>query len=369
MEMEFNPWLVFGGLIVGILLGAVVQRSKFCMAAAVSNLVLMKDTRQLHAYLAAIAVAILGTQLLQSSAMVNMADAAYLKPQINVLGAITGGIIFGIGTVFAGGCVGRTLVRVGEGNIGALIVLLSIAIMAAITMYGPLEAFRININETAAVTMAGESSLLSGLLSLDSIVIPVVLFCIWLAVVSFSIIGFFGNKVHDRSLLLAGVLIGLLVVAGWYITGYLSQDDFSVHRPVSLAFAGPLANTAYMLSTGSSIGEGAMFGIMLLAGTLSGALLSAIASKSFSWTLPKVSNIKNLVMGGIFMGFGAVVAGGCNLGHGLSGASTFSMTSIIAMVAIVIGMRVGLFMLMRTDENKFDHYFRLMWNRMIRHQS
>jgi len=37
------------------------------------------------------------------------------------------------------------------------------------------------------------------------------------------------------------------------------------------------------------------------------------------------------------MGIGAVIAGGCNLGHGVTGVSTMAMSSIVATVSIILG--------------------------------
>ena len=350
--MEINYWLIAGGILIGLLLGFVIQRSKFCMAAAVSNLVLMKDTRQLHAYLAAIVVAVLGTQLLQLTGLVALDQAAYLKPQVNLVGALVGGLIFGIGTVFSGGCVGRTVVRAGEGNLGAVLVLLVAALMAAITMYGPLEAFRMDISQSVPLALSSETSSLRDIATSNQLFSYIVVFTLCLALISFLVLRLFRDKVQDRSLVAAGVFIGLLVVAGWFVTGFLSQDDFSIHRPSSLSFAGPLANTAYMTLTGSSMSESAVFGMLLLLGVVAGSLGSALLSRSFSWRLPELHNVKHLVMGGIFMGFGAVVAGGCNIGHGLSGASTLSVASLIAVIAIVLGMRVGLWLLIRSEDEQ-----------------
>lgn len=367
MDFEINYWLLSGGLIIGLLLGGIIQRSKFCMSAAVSNVVLMKDTRQLHAYLAALAIAILGTQFLQTSGLVAISEAAYLKPQINWIGAVVGGLTFGMGTIFAGGCVGRTVVRVGEGNLGSAIVLLTISIMAAITMYGPLEPFRVELSQIAQVTTEDGNSSMGSIFEIQSLYLSIIIFCSLLAIISFSLIGIFGNKAQDRSLLVAGVFIGLLVVASWFITGYLSQDMFSTHRPSSISFAGPLANSAYIATTGSTFGEGAMFGLYLLFGTLAGAFLSAVISRSFNWSLPDRHHIKHLIIGGIFMGFGAVVAGGCNIGHGLSGASTCSITSLIALLSIAAGMRAGLFLLMKSDQEDFSA-IKIFFNQLIHHK-
>ena len=61
MEEGLNLWLIGGGAVVGLPFGALAQRSRFCLVAVVSKMVLVNDHRHLPAYLAALAVAIIGT--------------------------------------------------------------------------------------------------------------------------------------------------------------------------------------------------------------------------------------------------------------------------------------------------------------------
>ena len=48
------------------------------------------------------------------------------------------------------------------------------------------------------------------------------------------------------------------------------------------------------------------------------------------------------VAGGILMGFGGVLALGCSIGQGLSGASTLSLASLVAFSGILAGIAGGL---------------------------
>lgn len=98
----FVPWLAGGGLGIGIAFGVVAQRSRFCVVSAFSNLVLMRDYRQLHAYLAALGVALVGTFALEWLDLVAIADTAYRRPSLNWLGALGGGLLFGLGAMLAG---------------------------------------------------------------------------------------------------------------------------------------------------------------------------------------------------------------------------------------------------------------------------
>ncbi|MEK7759331.1 MAG: YeeE/YedE thiosulfate transporter family protein, partial [Pseudomonadota bacterium] len=111
MTQELNLWLIGGGLGFGVLFGIIVQRSRFCVLAAVSNWVLMRDLRQVHGYLAAVAVAVAGTAVLELTGVVPVAESIYRSARVDWQGALAGGAMFGFGVVLAGGCVGRLLVR------------------------------------------------------------------------------------------------------------------------------------------------------------------------------------------------------------------------------------------------------------------
>ena len=137
-----------------------------------------------------------------------------------------------------------------------------------------------------------------------------------------------------------GVAIGALVVAGWWTTGFLAQSGFDIVRPESLSYSGGLARIVRLVK--SSHIEGSLFGPLLVAGTVAGAAIAALATHSFHWVAPSRSRVGTYLSGGILMGLGAALAGGCNIGNGLSGISALSVRAIIATGAIVAGLRLGL---------------------------
>ncbi len=240
MNFEFNNWLLGGGLAVGLVFGTVVQRPGFCISAVVSNYVLMRDCRQLHAFVIAISIAVMGTQLLDFSGLVDIGESAYLVSKMNWSGAILGGLVFGFGSTLTGGCIGRTVVRVGEGNISAIIALLIMAAAAFITMYGPLEPYRVWLYQATAIEISAEHATIPGFFHFSAGIFSVLFTAICLTVILLT-----GKNNRSPCLLTAGAILGSLIVAGWWVTGYLSQNLFSQNRPASLTYAGPLANFTY----------------------------------------------------------------------------------------------------------------------------
>jgi hypothetical protein len=74
-------------------------------------------------------------------------------------------------------------------------------------------------------------------------------------------------------------VVGLLVAAGWFATGYLGADDFNPTPVTSLTFIAPIADALQyvMLSTGSTLN----FGIAMVAGVFAGSLVTALATGRF----------------------------------------------------------------------------------------
>jgi len=332
--IDANPWLPGGGLIVGLAFGAIVQRQRFCMVAAIGNLLLMRDWRHVQAFLAALAVAIAGTQWLEASALVPVAESAYRIGRFDWLGATSGGLLFGFGAVLAGGCAARTLVRAAEGGLGAWVALIAFAAAATVTQYGTLADFRLRLADWSALALNGGDSSIAALLNISP----------WLAgavaaAVCTAVIGITWRGSHDRRLIGGGAAIGGLVVIAWWLTGSLAQDAFAPTQPSALAISGPVARVTHYLITGGTLGSG--FGIPFVAGTALGASISALVSGTFRWQRPQTRAIPNYLAGGLLMGFGAMVAGGCNIGQGLSGVSTLAAGSLLAAGAIFAGAVLG----------------------------
>jgi uncharacterized protein len=124
--------------VTGGAFGYVIQRGGFCLMRALSNLYLMGDATIGRAYTLALLVAMVGVQALSTAGLVDIP----VRP-FHWMSNVTGGLIFGAGMVLAGGCSGSTWYRVGEGAVGAWIVLLGFALGATtvrLGFLGPLRA-------------------------------------------------------------------------------------------------------------------------------------------------------------------------------------------------------------------------------------
>jgi len=344
---ETNLWMIGSGLVIGILFGILVQRSRMCTLAAVSNWVLMRDLRQIHGYLAALAVAVFGVAILNATGLVQISTSIYLSGHLNWFGAMAGGVVFGIGTVIAGGCAGRLLVRSAEGSGSALVAIGAVAIGSSACAYGVIAPLRTTLSEQTAMALSSSNGSLMTVLGLPHWLIP---FAVVLACLLYVLPAMRRNE--STGMVMAGAGVGGLVVAGWFATGYLARDEFAavVHRPTSMTFAGPLGRCFEYFQSGNFPGND--FYYMLVIGVLGGAFVSALAKGNFRWSMPSGQEMLRVSTGGLLMGIGAVFAGGCNIGQGLTGMSTLSVSSLLAFAGILGGMRLGLAWLMREENDE-----------------
>jgi uncharacterized protein len=71
---------------------------------------------------------------------------------------------------------------------------------------------------------------------------------------------------------------------------------------------------------------------------VAGSAVVAVAGRSFRWDgFGSTEDVANHLVGAVLMGVGGVTAMGCTVGQGLSGISTLSITSFIAVAAILLG--------------------------------
>ena len=339
MPADLSPttFVLAGGLLLGTGFGALSQRSRFCLIAAVSNYALIRDSRQLQAWIAALAVALLGAQALDALGMVALADSGYRRGGFDWLGAVAGGLAFGVGGALAGGCAGRTVVNAASGGLGALGALLAFAVSAWAAHFGFLEPWRVKIAAASELPVADLST--AALLGMP----------VWAPALAAAlvVVAVLARLRPEPGMIAVGVAAGLLVVAGWWVTGTAAEASMGELHPESLTYSGPLAR-AVSLALGQKL-AGAGFGIALLAGTLLGAFAAALAAGDLRWTRPAKGRWGYYLGGGALMGVGASFAGGCNIGIGLTGTSTLSVNAWLALAAIAAGIRLGLAWLERSE--------------------
>ena len=145
---------------------------------------------------------------------------------------------------------------------------------------------------------------------------------------------------RDRGYVVASVVVGLCVAAGWWVTGVLAVDEFSAEPPVSLRFVAPVAESLVYLMTWT--GSHADFGIASVGGVLLGAFASAALRGGLQLrAFEDRYDLVRYLTGGALMGVGGVLAMGCTVGQGLTGVATLSLGSFLALAGIIGGGILG----------------------------
>jgi hypothetical protein len=172
------------------------------------------------------------------------------------------------------------------------------------------------------------------------------------AILAAAILAFVFSDNHFRSnreYILAGVVVGLVVVGGWYVTGHIGYAEnpdtlemtfFGTNSRAaeSLSFVAPLGYSLELLMLWSDSSLHASFGVAAVIGVIAGSFAYAIASKNFRLEgFRDAKDTANHMLGGVLMGFGGVTTLGCTIGQGISGFSTLALGSIISFFAIVAG--------------------------------
>ncbi len=369
---EALSFFYWGAFLSAVILGMIVNKTNFCTMGAVSDMVNMQDYGRMRAWFLAIAVAILGVTLLEylSIMSVNSSFPPYRGSQIIFGENLIGGFLFGIGMTLASGCGNKTLIRIGGGNIKSIVVFAVIALIAyymlsplpgtdhtlfSLFFYDWMRPISVNLEtqQDIGAIIGGENPATARLIS--GLVIGVALL-----VFVFKSADFRSNKDN----LLAGVVIGSIILGGWYISSNVNIDfedesyslssyykdwamiaDDDEGKPASgrtlstqsYTFINPIGQT-YGYIKGGLDSALLTFGLLSVFGVILGSFIWTLISRSFriEWFNDK-KDFSTHMIGAILMGFGGVLAMGCTIGQGITGVSTLAIGSFLSLIAIIFG--------------------------------
>jgi uncharacterized membrane protein YedE/YeeE len=315
--------LVITGLFVGILFGFILQRGRFCMNSAFRDIVLFQD----YALIKTVAVALLVS--FAGFAIMDLAGVITLAPKPLWWGAnLLGSFVFGIGMVIAGGCASGITYRVGEGMVGAMTAVLGLAFGAYMTAIGFLSGFKTSLQEsTKIMTADGSNPTLANVLGIDYAVLALGIFVV-VIVVWFIVAWKKYEGDNEWGWLTTGFLIGMVAIIAWPFSAAAGRN-----YPLGIT-AGWINITQKLLNfSGVQIN---WIGWLII-GTVVGAFIAALIARELKLRVPPAKRLLITFGGGLLMGFGAVLSGGCNITHILSGVPQLSLGSFLAGISIILG--------------------------------
>ena len=328
--------MLITGLVLGTVLGYVMQRGRFCVTGMLRDIFTLKTWRGFVVLLVVIAVHAVGLAALTSLGVIT--------PEVDdfaPLAVIIGGFLFGVGIVLAGGCASGTWYRSGEGLVGSWIALLTYGLSAAAMKAGALKGMNSALREYTVPLTTIQQSL--GV-STRALALP-------LAVLTAFIVAKFVRaeaaqpkiaqlvaKKTGLAHLLAekpwhvyttGAIVGVLGVIAWPLSAATGRND-------GLGITTPSSDLVRFVTTGDVTRIN--WGALLVLGILIGSYLAAKASGEFRVRVPSGTQSVRPVAGGVLMGVGAAWAGGCTVGNGMVQTSLFSYQGWVALLFIALGV-------------------------------
>ena len=343
--------LLLAGFALSALFGAIAQRTHFCTMGAVSDVVNMGDWTRMRQWGMAAGVAMIGFGAMAYAGWIDPAKTLYASHRWMWLSALTGGLMFGFGMVLASGCGSKTLVRVGAGNLKSLIVMVVLGLAAFATLKGITAVLRVDTVDRVAVDIVTGVSLPQMFAALTGAKLAVTGLWLGLALGGALVVwALMGENFRNVENVLAGLGIGAVIVLAWWLSGHFGhlqehpetlQEAFlatNSGRAEALSFVAPIAYSLDWLMFFSDKSKVLTLGIVSVAGVIAGSAVVALATGAFRWEgFGGTEDVANHLVGATLMGVGGVTAMGCTIGQGLSGISTLSATSLVAVCAILAG--------------------------------
>lgn len=315
------------GLVIGTAFGFLAQRSRFCLRSAVIEFSRNLVGGKLTVWLFAFAAAVIGTQALALAGAFDASQARQIASRGSLSGAAIGGALFGVGMVLARGCSSRLLVLAAQGNLRSVISGLVFAVTAQASWTGLLSPAREAISGWWTVEGGVSRDLIArtgmghgGALLFGGLWLLAAIY--WARRQKVPAWGWAG-----------ATAVGLTIAAAWWATFAIGQASFDPHPVQALSFTGPSAEllTRTLFATDKPFN----FDMGLMPGVFLGSFLAALLFKELKLEgFAGGASMRRYIVGAICMGFGGMLAGGCAVGAGLSGAAVFTITSWVTLCAI-----------------------------------
>ncbi len=349
-------FIVSSQLLAGLALGAILQRSDFCMAGAFRDIFLFGDYLKARAIFLAVSLLVLIVYLERVGGLIGSYPPSFFASPSGA--DLLGGALFGMGMVLGGGCMLGTLYKMGSGKV---LNLFTFAGMIAggifYPVFLPLKLKLVSATGffprwTALEQIAGMHATAAGFLLISALFIA-----------RWAGKGLLSQKGYAEGYLQLwkAALAIVLVVSAQYVfsgrplsvtSGIFKMSALMAHAATPAAFASvqPFTGNSVRLVYGRIMPERLMnafdaVGITqfpLIAGIVGGSFLSALQLREFKpLGVPPFGQIISSISGGALMSVGALMASGCNLWHFFGGLPVFALQSILFLFGIIPGSYAG----------------------------
>lgn len=243
-------------------------------------------------------------------------------PAFYPLGAVLGGYVFGLAMGWAGGCAAGLWYKWGSGDWGRFAALVGMIAGAAATAAGPLRWVREQVQGAGSAAEI-RTATLGGLLDAEWLAYLLGgLILLWLA----------RSRVNAQpgtwSWARTGIALGLLGVLAWPLSGLAGRFFGMAVLPGSTALLdfAVTGQRSYL-----------NWDLLFVLGLPLGAYLAARQQGPVSSEPVDGPELAQAFGGGLLLGVGASLAGGCTVGHSLVGVPLLSVGSLVTTLFILLG--------------------------------
>lgn len=370
----FTGLWVITAIPVGFLFGFFLKKGELCGASAMSEIPLMRDKSKAFGIWIAIVVSMAGFAVLDFTGLVQLPPKPFIY-----LNYIIGGVLFGTGIVLAGGCVSGCLFKAGAGNINSMAGLIGIPLGVALVEHGYLRGFQkymkgfvINSQDGGPVTLSSVTGMPYWLLACIFAVITVIAIFTkgknrqknntirpddtgfitrtvrrpwkpWKAGLAIGVLAIFAylSSVSSGRNYPLGTTHGVLHVQMLFTENNLSyvykkpgtKIALDQQKPSESNATSKVMAAAVSQSTGKKVNVWLM---LLITSLVIGSWVSARISGTIEFKHRPPSQTLIAFIGGIMLGTGAAIAGGCVIGNILSGLALMSVGNILFAVVVIL---------------------------------
>lgn len=312
--------MVLTGLLVGAAYGYVAQRGAFCLNSGFRFVTTKRDFTKVKALGIALAV-----QMIVMPVVFALGWAQPNFPAFYPVGAILGGLIFGIAMYWAAGCAAGVWFKTGAGSAGAIAAIIGMAVGATLFEVGPLQGLRDAIHGLGGGTVSFQP-LTNFDMPMAVLTVPfglIMLLLVWRTKVTTA-----GAWTWRRT----GLILGLVSVAAWPLAALAD-------RYFGMSVIPGTVDTVRLIGGRDVSFQGGFGGwdVLFVFGLPLGAFIAARRGNEFKLSVPKAGSLVKMLIGGFGLGAGASLAGGCTVGHGLVGIPLLAPGSIVTLIAIFAG--------------------------------
>ena len=296
-------------------MGYVLQRGQLCFHAMFSSAGAGRMLL-LRGWLLGVALASVGLSVLY---LTRWSSGLNTGLAFRPVSDVAGGLVIGAGMAVASSCASGLFYKLGSGMTGA-------AVGIAGWIGGELAARQVHV-PGPTVLAGGPSATFAAVLGVPRLALSLV----FLAVVATVLWRWRTAEAPAHrwqwNWPRLGAALGAVTIAGWVLAkiGGSNFGPSTVGATASVAAGSP----DWWL-------------IAFLLGIIAGAALAARTSGG--WQLRGESHVRygRLAAGGFLLGAGGWIAGGCNLGHGLSGAAQLNVSSWVAVASMATGIGLAI---------------------------